>query len=107
MLYGLRCLLKQVELLLCAQDHVQTASISRMETPLGPPVPVLSHPHGKRNLLCFSFWQLPLVLSLGATEKSGSVFFVPTLQEFIYVLRSPLSLLCSLLSIPSSLSFLS
>lgn len=86
----------------------------RMETPPGLPVPVLSHPHGKRNLLCFSFWQLPLVLLLGTTEENGFVFFVLTFQVFIYsgvyiliMLRFPPEPSLLKAEQPQSLSFVS
>ena len=70
-----------------------------METPQlpGQPVPGLSHPYSKKcfpmfrgNLLCFSVCPLPLVLSLGTTEKSlaPSSFRLPF--RYLYTsMRSP------------------
>lgn len=38
-----------------------------------------------RNLLCLSLCPSSLVLSSGTTEKTGSIFFMPSLQVFIYI----------------------
>lgn len=56
-----------------------------------------------KYFLCFSLCPLPLVLSLGTTEKS-SVLFAFSLQVFIHIDKIPLSLFFSRLNIPSSLS---
>ena len=58
----------------------------------------------RRNLLHFSLFLLPLVLTLGTTEESGSILFTPSLQAFINTDEIPLSLLFSRVSSPSSLS---
>jgi len=36
----------------------------------------------RRNFLCFSLCPLPLVLSLGITEKSGPILLTPTLEIY-------------------------
>ena len=54
----------------------------------------------RRNFLCFSFCALPLVLSLGTSEKS----LAPPLRYLQAFIRSPPSLLFFRLNKPSSLS---
>lgn len=39
----------------------------------------------KGNLPCFNFCLLPLVLSVGITEKRCSIFFTPLHQVFIHI----------------------
>ncbi|KAK4817104.1 hypothetical protein QYF61_027967 [Mycteria americana] len=56
----------------------------------------------RRNLLCFSLCPLPLVLSLGTTEKTLAL---SSLQPPFRVMRFPLRLLFSRLNTHSSLSF--
>ena len=74
-------LLEQGNLEPVAQDRVQMAFELLQERRLynlsGQPVVVLSHPHSKKcflmfrwTLLCVSLCSLPLVLSLGVTEKN-------------------------------------
>ena len=56
------------------------------------------------NLLCFSFCPLPLVLSLGTTEKSLAPSSLHFAFSYLYTLiRSALSLLFSRLNSPSAL----
>jgi len=73
--------LKQGHLQQAAQDLVQGGleylQRRRLHSLPGQPVPVLRHPqseevlpHVQTNFLCFSLCPLPLVLSLGTTEKS-------------------------------------
>ena len=81
-------LLKQGHLQLVVQDCVQVASEylqgRRLHTLLGQPVPVASHPHS------FSLCPLPLVLSLGTTEKSLAPSSLHPPFRYSYTLtRSP------------------
>jgi len=39
----------------------------------------------KWDFPCFSVFPLPLVMSLGAIEKSGSVFFIPPREVFMHI----------------------
>jgi len=74
-------LLKQGHLEQAAQNLVQVGleylQRRRLHSLPRQPVPVLCHPqsedvlpHVRQNFLCFSLCPLPLVLSLGTTEKS-------------------------------------
>jgi len=74
-------LLKQGHLEQAAQDHIQVGferlQQRRHHNPFGQPVPVFHTLKVKKfflmftwNFLCFSLCPLPLVLSLGTTEKS-------------------------------------
>uniref|UniRef100_A0A8B9QH24 Glycoprotein endo-alpha-1,2-mannosidase n=2 Tax=Apteryx owenii TaxID=8824 RepID=A0A8B9QH24_APTOW len=102
-----------------AQDHVQLGfkylqgcglhSLSRK------PVSMFSYPCSKEvflmfkwNFLCFSLCPLPLILSLGTTEKSLAPSSLDPPIRYLYLLiRISLSLLFSRLNRPSSLSFFS
>jgi len=58
-----------------------------------------------KNLLCFDFCQLPMVLPLGTTEKNLAPSSLHLHFRNLYtLLRSPLGLLSSRLNSPSSLS---
>jgi len=98
--------LKQGHLEQAVQDHVQAVFEYlqgwRLHHLPGQPVPVLGHSHSEKvfpdvqreppvflrgNLLCFSLCPLPLVLSLGTTEKYLS----------LSSLHSPFRYLCTLI----------
>ena len=94
-------MLEQGQLQHAAQDCVQTAPEClqgwRLYHPSGQPMPVIHHSHSKKKVswcsgktLCFSLYAVPLVLSLGTTEKRvPSVSFAPSLQVFTYTDEMP------------------
>lgn len=104
-------LLKQGNLQPAAQDHIQTAFDSfqhgRLHNISAQPVPLLSPLTVKQfflmfrgNILCFSLCQLPLVLSLGTTEKNLARTSLHSSFRYLYTF----SLLFSRLHSHSSLS---
>jgi len=78
------------------QARLEYLQRRRIHNPSGQPVPVLVTLRGKkfflmfrRNFLCFSLCLLPLVLSLGTTEKSGPILLTLTFQIFISISKVP------------------
>jgi len=88
-------LFMQGHLELVVQDHIQLAfryfQGGGIHNFPEQPMPVLSHPDKKSVFPDIQtespvfHCPLPLVLSLGITEKSGSILFAPSLQVFICI----------------------
>jgi len=102
---------KQGQLEQVAQSHVQLGfeylqgwglhNISQQ------PFPVSEHLHSlifKWDFLYFSLCPLPLVFSLGTSEKSLALPLLPPIGYLYTLIRSPLRLFLTMLSNPSSLS---
>jgi len=100
-----------------AQDHVQMAfeclQGGRLHNLSGQPLAILGHTHRVKKyflmfrwtLLCFSLCPLPVVLSLGTTERSLALSASQPPCRYLYTLRRcPLIRLFSRLNSPSSLS---
>lgn len=87
-------LLRQGHLKQVAEVHVQSA-FEYLQRGRTHSVPALRQPHMKNhfpefrgnllcsNLLCFTWCPLPLVLSLGTTDKPGSTSFAPSPWVFL------------------------
>lgn len=83
---------KQGHLETVVQNHVEMAFEyfwGRLHSLSGQLVPMLGHPHSKKVSWCsditsyFNLCSLPVVFSLGTSEKS-SALFAPSLQVLIY-----------------------